>query len=242
MSDQKYPLALVTGSARRLGFAIAEGLARDGYAIGLHYHQSGVDALDVARRFEEIGVPVLLLPADLSKPEQVTTMFNKLDACPWELKVLVNSAAVMPRQSLLEITPDEWDSVMDINLKAPWLCAREASRRMQGEGVIINLSDAGLSKNWTHYSAYQVAKTGLEKMTRLLARELAPDIRVNAIAPGLVLKSDDITEEQWQALVDRLPLKKSTGVEPIVEAVRFLINNSHITGQILTVDGGYQLV
>jgi NAD(P)-dependent dehydrogenase (short-subunit alcohol dehydrogenase family) len=135
----------------------------------------------------------------------------------------------------------EWDATLNLNLRAPWLCAREAARIMPPGSCIINISDAGTSKVWTGYPAYAVSKAGLETLTRLLAKMLAPGIRVNAVAPGLILPAPDVPPEQWQRLVQKLPLKREGRVENLVQAVAFLLDNEYITGQIIAVDGGYQL-
>jgi pteridine reductase len=236
-------LALVTGAAHRLGKAIARGLADAGYAIGMHYYQSSAAAQETEEELSEWGIPVIPLQADLTDEDQITAMFSALERQPYRLKVLVNSASVMLSGDLQHMTAAEWDATLSLNLRAPWLCARHAARLMDAEGgAIINISDAGVQRTWTGYPAYLVSKSGLEMLTRLLARSLAPDIRVNALAPGLILPSDTLAERDWQRLIDRLPLEKSGSTEDIVKGVLFLINNQYITGQILVIDGGYQLV
>jgi NAD(P)-dependent dehydrogenase (short-subunit alcohol dehydrogenase family) len=236
-------LALVTGAAHRLGKGIAMGLARAGYAIGMHYHQSDQSARQTEAEIAALGVPVIPLRADLTDETQINALFTEVDRHPYRLHVLVNSAGVMPKGDLRTIEAAQWDATLSLNLRAPWLCARYAAQRMaSGGGVIINISDAGVQRAWTGYAAYLVSKAGLEMLTRLLARSFAPAIRVNALAPGLILSSEHLADHEWQRLVERLPLKKSGDVADIVQAVMFLINNPYITGQTLVVDGGYQLV
>ncbi|HEX9018065.1 MAG TPA: SDR family oxidoreductase [Anaerolineaceae bacterium] len=242
MADSAPPLALVTGAAHRIGRAIALALAGQGYAIGLHYHQARDEAAQTAEAISALGAPAYLLPADLTDPVQVKELFSRVAALPHPLRVLVNSAAAMLRGDLRELSVDAWDAALDLNLRAPWLCAREAARLMPDGGVIINITDSGAHKAWTGYPAYVISKSGLEVLTRLLARALAPAVRVNAVAPGLILPSSDLPEGQWQRLVERLPLKAGGQPEDVANAVLFFVQNSYITGQVLAVDGGYQLL
>jgi NAD(P)-dependent dehydrogenase (short-subunit alcohol dehydrogenase family) len=129
-----------------------------------------------------------------------------------------------------------------LNLRAPFLLAQKAAERMIQGGLIVNVTDAGVGKAWTGFPAYQVSKAGLEVLTRLLAKTYAPTIRVNAIAPGLVLPSANISAEEWTKLVNRLPLKHSASLEEISAALGFLLKNESVTGQTIIVDGGYSLL
>ena len=245
MSEALLPLALITGAAHRVGRAIALELARQGFAIGLHYYHSEDAAARTAADISALGAPVYLLPADLADPAQIDDLFSRAAALPHPLRVLVNSAAVMHRADLREMPAAEWDASLNLNLRAPWLCARAAARLMEaGEsgGVIINITDSGAHKAWTGYPAYILSKSALETLTRLLARSLAPAVRVNAVAPGLILPGEDLPPEQWDRLVERLPLRAAGKPEDIARAVMFFIHNPYITGQVLAVDGGYQLV
>jgi NAD(P)-dependent dehydrogenase (short-subunit alcohol dehydrogenase family) len=236
-------MALVTGAGRRLGREIAQGLAHQGYAIGLHYHRSEAQALETARLIEAAGAPVLPLPADLTQPEQVMHLFSRIEQSGYPLKVLVNSAGIMVRGDLRNLSVESWDETFNLNLRAPWLCARQAAQLMDAEGgVIININDAGYEKVWTGYPAYILSKSALETLTRLLARSLAPGIRVNGVAPGLILPSDDLDPEEWDRLINRLPLKRMGDPQDVFQAVLYLIKNDYVTGQTLVVDGGYQLV
>ncbi len=235
-------LALVTGGAHRLGRAIALELARIGFAVAIHYHHSAAAAKETAAAARELGVPASLFPADLRDPAQIQALFEQVAGLPHPLKVLVNSAAVMPRGSLADISPDEWDATLGLNLRAPLLCAQQAARLMPDGGAIVNLTDTGAHKVWTAYPAYVVSKAALETLTRLLARSFAPHIRVNAVAPGLVLPGPQASPEDWDRLVARLPLKRPGRVDEIAQTVAFLVQNEYITGQTVVVDGGYHLI
>ena len=236
------PLALVTGAAHRLGKAFVLALARNNYAILLHYRSSDVHAATTATQIRTLGVPVFLSQADLSQPSQIASLFAMVDKIPHPLKVLVNSAAIIPAGDPRAVTVKDWDDVLNLNLRAPFLCAQEAAKRMKDGGLIVNVTDVGAKKSWSRFPAYSVSKAGLETLTRILARSFAPKIRVNAIAPGLVLQSDLVSSEEWARLVDRLPLKRAANPDEIGSALEFLLKNEYVTGQTIVIDGGYSLL
>lgn len=240
MSTQ--PLALVTGAAHRLGKAFVLALARNGYAILLHYRSAEMKASKTATEIRTLGVPVFMSQADLSDPKRIISMFAMVDKIPHPLKVLVNSAATIPVGDPRSLSVRDWDAALNLNLRAPFLCSQEAVKRMTDGGLIVNVSDIGAQKSWSRYPSYSVSKAGLETLTRILARSFAPSVRVNAIAPGLVLESELVTPEEWNRLVERLPLKRPATVEEIASALEFLLKNEYITGQTLVIDGGYSLL
>ncbi|MCE9647805.1 MAG: SDR family oxidoreductase [Chloroflexi bacterium] len=235
-------LAIVTGGAQRLGKAFALTLARRGYSIALHYRGSANEAEHTVREIRDLGVDCLPIRADLTLPEKIDFLFSIVDEFKSPLKILVNSAAVMPAGDPRELEVQAWDSALDLNLRAPFLLSQQAAKRMTAGGLIVNISDIGAQKTWSRYPSYTVSKAALESLTKLLARSLAPQIRVNAIAPGLVLRSDVVTEEQWDKLVARLPLRRAAQPEEITSALEFLIDNEYMTGQTIVVDGGYSLI
>jgi NAD(P)-dependent dehydrogenase (short-subunit alcohol dehydrogenase family) len=239
-------LALVTGGAQRLGKAFALSLARMGYDILLHYHSSEEEAQHTKAEIESLGRTVHLVQADLANPEEINKLFSEIDSIlhpsSFILRILVNSAAVMPVGRPRELSLENWDAALDLNLRAPFLLAQEAAKRMTEGGLIVNVTDIGAQKAWSRYPSYAVSKSALESLTKVLARAFAPSIRVNAIAPGLVLQSDVVTPEEWERLVKRLPLQRPARTEEIASALEFLVNNEYVTGQTIVVDGGYSLV
>jgi len=235
-------LALVTGGARRLGKAFALTLARMGYSVALHYRGSANEAEYTVQEIRALGVDCIPIRADLTLPEKIDFLFSLVDEFKSPLKVLVNSAAIMPVGSPRELELKDWDSALDLNLRAPFILAQQAAKRMSTGGLIVNITDIGAQKAWSRYPSYTVSKSALESLTKLLARALAPGIRVNAIAPGLVLQSDVVTQEEWDKLVSRLPLKRAATLDEITSALEFLIKNEYITGQTIVVDGGYSLI
>jgi NAD(P)-dependent dehydrogenase (short-subunit alcohol dehydrogenase family) len=235
-------LALVTGGARRLGKAFALTLARMGYSIALHYRGSADEAEHTVREIRALGVDCLPIRADLTLPEKIDFLFSLVDEFKSPLKVLVNSAAVMPVGNVRELELRDWDAALDLNLRAPFLLSQKAAQRMTDGGLIVNVTDIGAQKAWSRFPSYTVSKAGLEALTKLLARALAPGVRVNAIAPGLVLPSEVVTKDQWDKLVERLPLKRAATLDEIASALEFLVKNEYITGQTIVVDGGYSLL
>ncbi|MDP1714873.1 MAG: SDR family oxidoreductase [Anaerolineales bacterium] len=239
-------MALVTGGVHRLGKAFALSLARMGYDLLLHYHSAEEQAQQTKNEIESLGVKVHLFKADLTQPDQIQSLFSNLDShlslTNYQLPLLVNSAAIMSVGNPRELKIQDWDSALDLNLRAPFLLAQEAARRMTNGGLIVNITDIGAQKTWSRYPSYTISKAGLESLTKLLARALAPEIRVNAIAPGLVLPSALVTPEQWDKLVQKLPLKRAAALEEITSTLEFLIKNEYITGQTIVVDGGYSLI
>jgi NAD(P)-dependent dehydrogenase (short-subunit alcohol dehydrogenase family) len=248
----EYPLAVVTGGAHRLGRAFALSLAYQGYAVLVHYHRAAERAAKTVSEIKSFGVPAFSMQADLTLPEHINGLFSLVDSLLAQsetplshLGVLVNSAAVMPRGDAQTLPLDKWDTALNLNLRAPFLCAQQASIRMMRAklgGLIVNVSDIGAEKAWSRFPSYTVSKAALESLTKVLARSFAPEIRVNAIAPGLVLPSENVSEEEWDKLVQRMPLKRTATTDEVASALEFLIKNEYVTGQTIVVDGGYSLL
>jgi len=232
------PLALVTGAAHRLGKSFALTLARLGYDIVLHYHSAEDEARQTQAEIESLSRSVILARADLTQPSEIYSLFSTLDS----LNVLVNSAAFMPHGNIDTLSIENWDTSLDLNLRAPFILAQESAQKMTDGGLIVNITDVGAQKAWSRYPSYTVSKAALESLTRVLARALAPKIRVNAIAPGFVLQSDIVSAEEWERLIGRIPLKRPARSEEITSALEFLLKNEYITGQTIVVDGGYSLI
>ncbi len=232
------PLALVTGAAHRLGKVFALTLAQHGFDIILHYHHAKDAALRTKAEIESIGRGVTLAQADLAQPADIQSLISSLES----LNVLVNSAAYMPSGNVDLLSLENWDQSIDLNLRAPFLLAQEASQKMKDGGLIVNITDVGAQKTWSRYPSYTVSKAALESLTKILARAYAPRLRVNAIAPGFVLQSDIVPAEEWERLIQRIPLKRPARSEEIASALEFLLKNEYVTGQTIVVDGGYSLI
>jgi NAD(P)-dependent dehydrogenase (short-subunit alcohol dehydrogenase family) len=240
-------IAVVTGAAHRLGKMFSQHLARLGYGIVLHYHSSLDQVKNAEQDIVELGVPVRVVHADLRNEDDIKELFENIDRFCLDigdnsnLKILVNSAAIMRKGDIASMPIDEFDETLNVNLRAPFLCAQAAYSRMQAGGLIINISDVAAQKNWISFPAYTISKVGLDSLTRVLAKSFAPKVRVNAIAPGLVLKSVDVAADDWDRLLDRVPLKRAAGEDELSSTLDYLINNEYITGQSIVVDGGYSL-
>jgi len=233
-------VALVTGSARRLGFAIVRGLAESGADVAIHHHSSPELAEEARREIGDLGKRAEVFKSDLTNPAQIAELFGDVDDAFGSLDILVNSAAVFGRKPVLEITPDDWDHTIDLNLRGTFFCSQCAARLMkrQGSGVIINISDVAAFQPWPGYAHYGISKAGVHMMTRVLARALAPEIRVNAVAPGPVLPPDSTDLEERSRMAEMTALKRLGSPDDVVSAVLFLVESDYITGETIVVDGG----
>jgi len=231
-------VALITGSAKRIGREIALEFARRGARIAVHYRSGEAEAKQVA------GRDGAAFHADLRDGTAVENMFLGIEATFGGLDILINSASVFSPATADDATPADWDLQMDINARAPFFLAQRAARlmRARGAGKIINIADVAGELIWQAYLPYSVSKAALIAVNRGLAKAFAPDIQVNAIAPGPVLFPDYYTEEQKQAAIDRTLLKRAGSPQDIVNAVMFLIENDYITGEIIHVDGGRHII
>lgn len=230
--------ALVTGAGRRVGQAIALELARAGADLIAHYGTSAGGADETVAQARAAGVRARAVQADLARPDEIRRMFDLVRAAEGRLDLLVNSAAIFERVSLADITLEAWDRMQAVNLRAPFLCCQGAVPLMQG-GQIINIVDVGGLVAWPHFAHYVSAKAGLAMLTRSLALELAPRVRVNGVAPGTVLWSEAASDEEKKRVTARIPLGRIGTPEDIARTVLFLASGPEfITGQILAVDGG----
>ncbi len=235
-------VALITGGAVRVGRAISIALAKAGYDLAISYNSSEEPAKNLQNNLRIEGREVLLLGGDLSCPVTIDKMGSTFRDNFQRLDLLVNNAANFYSTSLLDTTCDEWDKVMAVNLRAPHLLVKEfANMLTESCGSVINIADhLGLSPR-TSYAHHSVAKAGLIHLTRIQAMTLAPDVRVNVIAPGLVLPPEDMDREKYDAEVANTLLKRTGTLEDVTQAIMFLVNAPNITGQTLVVDGGSTL-
>jgi pteridine reductase len=182
--------------------------------------------------------------ADLSVPDEVRRLVGAVRDRFGRLDVLVNSAANFNSGSILDLTLEQWYDSLNVNLTAPFLCSQQAALLMREAGTggaIINITDMSAFKAWKGYPAHSVAKSGLVSLTQVLALSLAPDIRVNAIAPGPVLRDEGNSPEKWLEIGQRLPLGRTGEAEDVAQAVVFLATQPYITGEVIRIDGGEHL-
>ena len=226
-----------------MGRAIALALGGAGWSVAVHYRSSEAEAREVLRRLRELGSGGVAVQADLSDPAGISRMFREVASGLGGLELLVNSAAAFPRHDPLTVSAQEWDAVFDLNLRAPFLCSREAAKLMEESGgSIINIADTGADEAWPGYVPYVASKAGLVSITRGLARAFAPSIRVNGVAPGAVLlPPGEDSPEHRQAAAGRTVLGRVGTPEDVAEAVLYLAGARYVTGEIIRVDGGQHL-
>ena len=234
-------VALVTGAAKRLGRAVALRLAEEGADIVVHYNSSAKEARDAVAAIERSGRRGSAQQAELGDISDIRRMFDEVGKQFGRLDVLVNSAANFLPGSIVSTTEEIWDASLDTNLKAPYFCAQAAAPLLRRtKGTIINFADAGGLLGWPGYIPHSISKAGVVMLTKVLAKALAPEVRVNAIAPGTITMPGDPPE--WQAdFVKLAPLRRTGTPNDIADAVSYLIHADFMTGHTLVLDGGRSL-
>ena len=232
--------ALVTGAGTRIGQAIAIGLAESGCDVAIHYHGSADGAAATAQAVRKAGRRAELLPADLSDANAARALADQAARALQRLDVLVNSAAIMVRQPIETVTPESWDATLNVNLRATFFVSQGAVPHLRrAKGKIVNIADLAGLEPWPAYIPHSVSKAGVVMLTKALARALAPDIAVNAIAPGAVLMPDDWDQQSRDHIRATSPLGRLGSPGDVVSAVRFLLaGTDYVTGTVLVVDGG----
>ena len=233
-------VALVTGAGQRLGREFAAALAGKGMALALHYHRSADGAESLREEILAAGGRAELFQADLTDaaaaralPEQVVAELGSVD-------VLVNSAAVMHRVSFEATTVELYDEIMALNLRSLYFLAQGAAAELRRrKGRIVNIADLGGLEPWPSYSVHSLSKAGVVMLTKVLARALAPDVNVNAIAPGTVMVPGDYSDEEKTRLARSAPLRRLGTPDDAVQALLYLLEHGDfVTGEVLVVDGG----
>lgn len=233
-------VALVTGAGRRLGRAFASALGARGMRMALHYNASREGAESLQQEIEAAGGRAACFPADLADAQAARGLAGRVVAEFGQLDVLVNSAAVMHHVSFEETTPELYDQVLNLNLRSVFFTSQGAAPFLRrARGKVVNLADLGGLEPWPGYAAHSVSKAGVVMLTRVLARSLAPEVTVNAIAPGSVLVPDEYTEAERTRLAESTPLRRLGRPEDAVQAMLYLLEHGDfVTGDVLVVDGG----
>jgi NAD(P)-dependent dehydrogenase (short-subunit alcohol dehydrogenase family) len=230
---------LITGGAKRIGRAIAVTLAAHGAHIVISYRRSARDAQTTVEALQRLGAQALAVRANLSRAADIRRMMDRVRRRFGRLDVLINSAANFDRIPFERLTERDWDHAMDANLKGPFLCALYASRLMRHGGKIINLADWSGVRPYRDYLPYCVSKAGVIGLTKALAKELAPRIQVNAIAPGPILPPPGMSAAARARVVRRVPLARWGSPQDIANTALFLIEGTDfMTGSVIFVDGG----
>ena len=236
---------LITGAAKRIGREIALSFFRKGWDIVIHYNSSKNDAQVLADEMNaQRDDSAIIAQANLDNADEIIKLADQTLAKNNRIDALVNNASTFYPTPIGDFSEDDWNSLMGSNLKAPLFLMQSFSKELKkNKGFIINITDINVDKALINHSIYLAAKSGLQTLTQALAKELAPDIRVNAIAPGVILEppNTEWTTEQKNNIINSVPLGRMGSEKDIADAAIFLSEAEYVTGQILNIDGGKSL-
>ncbi|NQU55075.1 MAG: SDR family oxidoreductase [Bacteroidetes bacterium] len=234
--------ALITGASKRIGKSIAEYLAGKGWNIIVHYNSSKKLADEFVRLLcsKYPNQNFYLVTANLNDMDEVVALIPNVISEFGEFQLLVNNASIFNAAYLKETSLELFNNQINVNLKAPFILIRDFANHCKS-GNIINLVDTRVTTNKSNFAAYSISKKALWELTKMAALEFAPEIRVNAIAPGVTLPPNDKDDKYLLDLAENIPMKKPGGVKPILKSINYILNNNHLTGQLLFVDGGENL-
>jgi NAD(P)-dependent dehydrogenase (short-subunit alcohol dehydrogenase family) len=234
---------LITGAAKRIGRAIAIELAGDGWNIGVHYHRSHDQALKLVKELQRIGVNAVALQAELSDEAKVENLFRAAVDALGPITCLINNASVFEEDTVMNVSIESWAGHMDVNLRAPFLLSQCLAKGLPESSLasIVNIVDQRVWNPTSEFTSYTLSKMGLWNVTQLLARSLAPRIRVNAVGPGPTLKSVHQSAEDFAWEVSEVPLKLKVNPRDISRGVLFILQSPTMTGQMIALDSGQHL-
>jgi len=232
--------ALITGSAKRIGKELALALAKSGVDLVIHYHKSKKEAEDLQEQIRKLNVKCELISGDLNQNCFESLIKEALEKMP-HLNILINNASIFEPTPFLTTTEDQLKRHLNINFIAPFFLTQNFAKIVKS-GLVINFLDSKIKKTSKNYFSYLLSKKALADFTKMAAIELGPKIRVNSIAPGITEFSLDIDDKNYlEKIVNNLPLKRIAKSSDIINAVKILIENEYLTGQIIFVDGGESL-
>lgn len=237
-------VALITGGVRRLGRYISYFLADEGYDLALIYHSSTTDEIRKTRDYlSKKKVTYKFYKCDLRDLTQLKNIVNKIGRDFDKIDLLINNSGTIQKVEFRNISQKLFDDTININLRAALFTSKYCMKYLEkaDKPSIINIASLGGLQNWTNYFPYSISKTAVIKLTYLLAKKLAPKIRVNAIAPGTIIIKGEEKDTPQKTLLERIPLNRYGKQSDIIEAIRFLINAEYVTGQVIAVDGGRTL-
>ena len=243
MNEKIAPVVLVTGGAKRVGAAIVKRLHHEGWRVAIHYRASAQAADALAATLNAVRADsAITVQADLLQTATLAALVEQVIAAHGRLDALVNNASTFYPTAIADFSDDDWNVLIGSNLKAPLFLSQAAAPHLKAaQGCIVNITDIHAERPMAGYLIYNVAKAGLRGLTHALARDLAPEIRVNAVAPGPIEWPDDgqISDDERARILDHVPLKREGGVAQIAEAVKYLVCDANfVTGQTINVDGG----
>ena len=233
---------LITGAARRLGSRIAENLAADGCFVWIHYLTHREEAFALRDKIISVGGQAECVQCDLGSPEQIDQMLEIIsESGNGQLTTLVNNASVFFRKSLQETDADEWDRILDINLKAVWYLSNRFAGKFSSARKIITIGDANISNHMAQHAVYALSKHALKFLTEQMAAAYAPQISVNLLSPGLVMKGDNEPGSVWEQRQKRVLTDNHNIIAQVINGIRFLMSDSGMTGAELVIDNGAHL-
>lgn len=234
--------ALITGSSKRIGKAIAEYLAEDGWNIIIHYNSSEELAMELSRTLKTKfpNQKFSTIKANLSNTNEVVGLIPKVVSETSVFELLINNASVFNAGYIADTSFELFDSQMNVNLKAPFFLMRDFANYCK-EGNIINLVDTRVTNNKSDHAAYSISKKALWELSKMAALEFAPEIRVNTVAPGVTLSPENEPDNYLENLARNIPMRKPGGVDPVLKSINYILENDHLTGQLLFADGGENL-
>ena len=232
-------VVLVTGAGRRVGRAIALALGAQGMPVVVHFNGSRDGAEETARLIVESGGEAVIEQADLARVDAAYALVDRAVAWRGTLGALVNSAAIMLRTPIPETTQFDWDRMFALNVRAPYFLSQRAAPSLAASrGAIVNIADLAAFESWPAYVPHGMTKAAVVQMTRAMAQALAPDVRVNAVAPGVVLLPEGWSDEGARHLQETTPLRRLGVPEDVAQAVVYLLGAQYVTGEVVRVDGG----
>jgi NAD(P)-dependent dehydrogenase (short-subunit alcohol dehydrogenase family) len=235
---------LVTGAAKRLGRAIALDLARNGWNVAVHYHTSEAEARATAEEAVKFGVNAAIFQADLSREPETATLIDRAKAELGPLTALINNASQFELDHWDSATRESWDRHMETNLRAPFVLMQDFARQLPDQtlGAIVNLIDQRMLKPTPQFVSYSLSKAGLRWLTVTMAQALAPKVRVNAVGPGPTMMNSRQTEADFSRQREATVLKRGAEPQDVCDAVRYLLEATSVTGQMIATDGGQHLI
>ena len=240
MSINNVKNALVTGGAKRLGREIAIALAKDGWNVAVHHNSTPAD--EVVKEIEELGRKAVAIKADLVNFAEVRNTMAQASSALGKISLLINSASRFEHVKFMDSEENTYDAHMDVHVKAPFFLSQEFARQCQNGGQIINIIDSSVTQNDGGHFAYFLSKKALRALSKMMAKQLAPGILINAIFPGAIEEfSDNVSKEFLELRKNKLPMKKFVTAKEITDTI-ILLTKTSLTGQEIFVDGGEQLI
>ncbi len=243
MADKMKGNVLITGAAKRIGRSIAIQMAQQGWNVAIHAHHSVENANALQNELKGLGVEAVALSADLAVDAEASALFDAAAQALGPISCLINNASVFEQDTALDVTRESWDLHMEVNLRAPFVLSQCLAQHLPAglPGVIVNIIDQRVWNPTPQFTSYTLSKMGLWAVTQVLAKSLAPQVRVNGIGPGPTLQSIHQSEEEFAAEVAMVPLQRSVTPEDICRGVQFILDSPTMTGQMIALDSGQHL-